>query len=288
MEEYDMNDAKTSFSVAWNDFYENVAAEVEGNMCSYSKFNENLTEKWRNFSNVVGTTISDYAKDDQEGAQELYNLWKNYQIKMNARIQRAQETEAARYKEILEIWRANGKKLAFPVRTDSQEEGIDEPLYSAWMEITTAMTKQINNVIAESNNEYKELTKTWFEFLDKMKEGVSALNPANPMSGEVTANVRDMCTAMSYEVSNYITMSSKSAVNFQKNWMNMLTSTRNMFSKLFPELNYEELYSGFFDRSAWGASGAFVPTTKVKKLETEVKELSAKLKELEERLEKAP
>ncbi|MBI5000682.1 MAG: hypothetical protein HZB92_04040 [Euryarchaeota archaeon] len=281
-----MNDEKTNFSAAWGDFYEKVVAEVEGNMSSYSKLNENLTEKWRNFSNVVGTMISDYTKENREGAQELYNLWKNYQIKMNARIQRAQETESARYKEVLEMWRANGKKLASIMGNNIPADGIDEPLYMAWMEITTTMTKQINNVIAESNNNYKELTKIWFEFLDKMKEGVSALNPANPMSGEVTVNMQDMCMAMSHEVSNYITMSSKSAVNFQKNWMNMLTSTRNMFSKLFPEMNYEELYSGFFDRSAWGAFGPFMSTNKVKKLESEVNELSAKLRELEKKLEK--
>ncbi|MEW5937454.1 MAG: hypothetical protein AB1665_06525 [Candidatus Thermoplasmatota archaeon] len=277
-----MVNEEPDLSDTWGRFHENVLSEIDRNMTHHRKFYEDVSEKWRSFSNVLGGTISDYMKENVDGTENLYNLWKNYQIKMNARIQRAHDTGTARYMELLKVWEESSLKMRTMIGEGVREGRVSEEVYLAWTDLTTATTKYINEAAAECNKEYKELMVTWFEFLDKMKEGVSSINQSRGQ--EVMTNVREMCTAMGHEISNYITMCTKVTVNLQKGWMNMLVSTRTIFSKLFPEFNYEELYSGFFDRSAWGPYGAFVAPTKVRKLEEEVKELRTKLKDLEERM----
>ncbi|MEW5937455.1 MAG: hypothetical protein AB1665_06530 [Candidatus Thermoplasmatota archaeon] len=263
---------------------DNFLSEMEENMTRHARLYEDISEKWRTFSNVLGTTISEYMKEDREGAEELHNLWKNYQIKMSARIQKAHEAWAERYKEMAKIWGEHRVRLASVIDNNVPEVGLNEELYMTWTDLSTSMTKHVNEAVVGCSNEYKELTKTWFEFLDKVKMGISSLEQSRGQ--EVVRNVREMCTAMSYELSNYIKACTRSTANFQKDWMNMLVSTRTIFSKLFPEVNYEELYSGFLDRGPWGPYSTLVAPTKVKKLEEEVKELRTKLRDLEEKMGK--
>lgn len=277
-----MEEQKTNLSDVWNVFHKSVASQIESNVGYHKKFYENVSEKWLNFSNVLGTTISEAMNENRDGMQDIYNLWKNYQNKMHAKIERVYETETQRSRGMLDIWNENGRKI-FHMMTESsgKDEGNDD-FYSMWVDVTASMTKEINHAVADTNGECKELTKTWFEFLDKIKAEISALDQSNPKGEEIRKTAQSMSMAMSHELSDYISACTKSAVNFQINWMNMLTSTRHAFSKLLPEINYEELYSDFLERNTIGPFGTvIVSRTKMRRLENEVLELTTRILELE-------
>jgi hypothetical protein len=169
-----------------------------------------------------------------------------------------------------------------------QDSKATMDLYSKWHNFMTNMSNQITMASREGNGEYQDLTKMWFEFLDSLKESISAIPQTNPHKKDVVETWEKITTVMGMELSNLVSESNTHMKKIQTTWVDASNQIRGEFSRLFRDINYEELYTGFFARTAIpGFNGSsFYQPQNVKAMEDEISELKGRVKELESELKK--
>lgn len=278
----------------WENFQKIMQDQISTAMKEQQSFQENFTTKWMEQTNAITKMMSGAQGGSSKDLQEVYNVWKNYQNKINARIMKVSSIENNGYLDLMQRWRDYTSEMMDILSRLGKMGGLDADskatmdLYSKWHSFMTNMSNQITMASREGNSEYQDLTKVWFEFLDSLKESISAIPSTNPHKKDVVETWEKITTVMGTEISNLVSESNNHFKKIQNTWADASNQIRGEFSKLFRDINYEELYTGFFARTAVPGfnGGAFYAPPNVKAMESEIAELKAKVKALESELKK--
>lgn len=279
----------------WQNFQQIMQEQIATAMKEQQNFQDNFTTKWMEETNTITKMMTGTSGGANKEFQDVYNVWKNYQNKINARIMKVSSIENNGYLDLMQRWRdytsemmdllSRLGKVGGAVDADSK---ATMDLYSKWHNFMTNMSNQITMASREGNTEYQDLTKVWFEFLDSLKESITAIPSTNPHKKDVVETWERITTVMGTEISNLVSESNNHFKKIQNTWSDASNQIRGEFSRLFRDINYEELYTGFFARTAVPgfSGGAFYAPPNVKAMENEIAELQAKVKVLETELKK--
>jgi hypothetical protein len=277
----------------WQSFQQTMQDQISSAMKEQQSFHDNFTVKWMEQTNAITKMMTNMGEGQKE-YQDVYNIWKNYQNKINARIMKVSSIENNGYLDLMQRWKDYTSEMMDIIARLGKMGNIDADskatmdLYSKWHSFTTNMSNQITMASREGNGEYQDLTKTWFEFLDSLKESITAIPTTNPHKKDVVETWEKITTVMGTEISNLVSESNGHFKKIQNTWVDASNQIRGEFSRLFRDINYEELYTGFFARTAVPgfSSGAMYNPPQVGAMKDEIAELRAKVKALETELKK--
>lgn len=279
---------------SWKGFQETVQERINHVMKDQQRFVGDFSSRWMDRSNSIGKEISKMSRSGAAEYQDMYNIWKNYQNKINARIIKVTNIQNNGYSELIEKWETSRVEMIkiltrlgqMDPEGDDEEGGSQVDLYSSWLNVTNNVSSQISQAMTQGNAEYQRLTQVWFEFLDNMREVVQSIPKSNPHHEDIMKTWEKISLEMGSELSNLISESNKHLKKIQTSWQEATNQIHKDLSKVFKEINYEELYSGFFDRTSAPILGlAAPPTSANKRMEDEIKRLNARVAELESQLE---
>ena len=272
----------------WKKFQTDMQDKLTHAMEEQRSLYTNFNSRWGNASKNVNEQLSEISKKNSTDYKELYTVWKNYQNKINARVLKANNMGNNGYSELMDKWNDQATKmmgLISRLRDAKGEdaEGMRMDLYTQWLDLANSMNTNIANAVQVGNVEFQNLTRTWFEFMDHMRATVSKVPDTSPAYKETMKTMENISTNMGMELSNLVSGNLSHLKKMQQSWQQASEKLRADMSKVFTEVNYEELYTGFIDRTSapWTA---MVSTPKVKSLEDEVEVLKQRVKELEGRL----
>lgn len=276
----------------WKGFQDNIQDQINHVMRDQQAFVSSFSSRWMDRSGKIGRQIYEMSKGGAKEYQELYNIWKNYQNRINARIIKVTNIQNNGYSELIEKWetsRIEMMKILTTLRDLEENHGKEGEtqvdLYSSWLNVTNSVTSQISMAMTQGNAEYQRLTKVWFEFLDNMKQVITGIPVSNPNYESIMKTWERISLEMGSELSNLISESNKHLKTVQSTWQEATNQIQKDLSKVFKEINYEELYTGFFDRTAIPTFGIGVPALGVNnRMEDEIKRLKARVAELEDQL----
>jgi hypothetical protein len=277
----------------WESFQKTMQDQISSAMKEQQSFHDNFTVKWMEQTNQITKMMTSMGQGQKE-YQDVYNIWKNYQNKINARIMKVSSIENNGYLDLMQRWKDYTSEMMDIISKLGKMGNIDADskatmdLYSKWHSFMTNMSNQITMASREGNGEYQDLTKVWFEFLDSLKESITAIPTTNPHKKDVVETWEKITTIMGTEISNLVSESNGHFKKIQTTWVDASNQIRGEFSKLFRDINYEELYQGFFARTAVPGfnGGSFYNPPHVDAMKDEIAELRAKVKDLESELKK--
>jgi len=278
----------------WQNFQQIMQEQIATAMKEQQSFQEGFTTKWMEQTNAITKMMTGESGGPNKEFQDVYNVWKNYQNKINARIMKVSSIENNGYLDLMQRWRDYTSEMMEILSHLGKVGAVDADskatmdLYSKWHSFMTNMSNQITLASREGNTEYQDLTKVWFEFLDSLKESISGIPSTNPHKKDVVETWERITTVMGMEISNLVSESNNHFKKIQTTWSDASNQIRGEFSRLFRDINYEELYTGFFARTAVPGfnQGAFYTPPNVKAMEDEISELKSKVKALESALKK--
>jgi hypothetical protein len=276
----------------WKGFQETVQDQLTNMLRDQQRFFGAFSTRWLERSSNIGKHFSEMSSSGTKEYKELYNIWKNYQNKINARIIKVTNIQNNGYSELFESWETSRNEfMTILSKLRDMEDRENEAksktdLYSSWLNVMNNVSNQISAAMTQGNTEYQRLTKTWFEFLDNMKGVISTIPKSDSNYGDIMKTWEKISLEMGSEISNLISEGNNKLKKIQESWQNATNQINKDLSKVFKEINYEELYSGFFDRSALPvfAHGAASAKT-AKKMEDELKRLRSKIEELEAQID---
>jgi gas vesicle protein len=278
----------------WQNFQQTMQDQISTAMKEQQSFHDSFTTRWMEQTNAITKMMTGVSGGSGKEYQDVYNIWKNYQNKINARIMKVSSIENNGYLDLMQRWRDYTSEMMDIISKLGKVGSLDADskatidLYSKWHNFMTNMSNQITMASREGNTEYQDLTKMWFEFLDSLKESITAIPSSNPHKKDVVETWEKITTVMGTEISNLVSESNNHFKRIQKTWADASNQIRGEFSKLFRDINYEELYTGFFARTAVPGfnGGSFISPPNVKAMEGEITELKSRVKELESELKK--
>jgi ethanolamine utilization protein EutQ (cupin superfamily) len=275
----------------WKDYQETIQEQMNRVMKEQQSFVGDFSSRWLERSSKIGKQISTMSGGGAKEYQEIYTIWKNYQNKLNARIMNVTSIQNNGYSDLFEKWeRSRTEMMSILMRMrDINEKEVDDSapgdLYSNWLNVTNSVTNQITSAMAEGNVEYQKLTKLWFEFLDNMRVVISDIPKNNPHHEEIMGTWEKISMEMGSEISNLISESNKHLKTIQDSWREATNQIHKDLSKVFKDINYEELYSGFFDRTALPVFTKRPAKAVNSDVEAEMQKMKARIEELESQIE---
>lgn len=276
---------------SWKGFQETVQDQMDEVMENQQQYIGTFSTRWLERSSNIGKRISEMSKGGVKEYLEIYNIWKNYQNKINARIIKVTNIQNNGYSELIERWEFSRVEMMNilsklkDIGEKDEEERANVDLYNSWLNVMNGVPNQIALAITQGNAEYQQLTKVWFEFLDNMKVVISNIPESNPHHEEIMKTWDKISMEMGSEISNLISESNNQFKKIQSSWRDATNHIHKDFSKVFKEINYEELYTGFFDRTAFPVFGRGFAAARVnRRMEEELERLKTRIGEMETQL----
>ena len=109
--EYDMKDEKESATSGdyyaqlmknWQNFQQIMQEQIATAMKEQQNFQDNFTTKWMEETNTITKMMTGTSGGANKEFQDVYNVWKNYQNKINARIMKVSSIENNGYLDLMQ------------------------------------------------------------------------------------------------------------------------------------------------------------------------------------------
>jgi len=240
------------FFQTWSSFRQDLESQIDENMKKQQRTYDDFFGQWNKLSGEMSKRLS---KDNSNGPQrEFYDVWRNYTNKIGPRVVKAMTEGMQNYGGITSSIDRYSKMIGDEAQKLSEKAEWDprrlEQLYDAWLEFGTTVRKQMDSAMNKGRGEADQISKTWFEFSNRMQQLMSNLGERSGDWSELS----NLWTQFSKEVGDSLIQvvngTSQDQDKLQKTWTQYYSKIEKEMARLADEIGvgYEELYERFFDQ----------------------------------------
>ncbi len=291
----------------------NPAAEAMG---SYIRSNKILQDTWSDFSEHMGTRISERYRNQQKTYQDFYGKWMEFNQKMGSRIFKTEPGN--RYREAYDVWKNYANRMNHRLnkmmttgkethekldkqwqnRSDviSQEmvkfsTGDIRPhefkgIHEAWNGFTGEMQEYIKSSTDMSTEELDEITQVWLDFSKKMYDFVKDLGEDGKESKEFTNLWMDTSKEIGHSLQRMLKENNVDYEKLQKTWYDHCSKMETEMVKTSKSmgLDFEDLWEAYFANQkkwyGWWSSSVYQENNGLKRT---IEELQKRIDALEKK-----
>jgi len=278
------------FFQTWSSFRQDMENQIDENVKKQQRMYDDFFGQWNKLSGEISKRLS---KENSNGVQrEFYDVWRNYTNKIGPRIVRAMTDGMHSYGGITSSIDTYSKRIGVEVQTLAAKPGDPrklEELYDAWLEFGTNVRKQMESAMNQGRGETDQLSKTWFEFSNRMQQLTSGLGEKGGEWSELSNVWMKFSKEVGDSLVQVVNGTSQDNDKLQKTWTEYYAKVEKEMARLADEIGvgYEELYSRFFaqqgkslDRmSQWWQVINDTATSQLTALEKRLLELEKRIRE---------
>ncbi len=237
----------------WSSFRQDLENQIDKNLRRQQSMYEDFFGRWNRLSGEVGSWID--RESVNEAQKEFYNIWRNYSNKIGPRLARAMSDGLQGYGSISTSLEQYSRKVGKEVQDLADWKGEPkkvEQLYNAWLEFGKTVKKQMEAAMNQEWSEAEQLSKTWFEFTNRMTQLMSNLNQKDRDYSDLWNLWQKFSGNIGDSLTKVMNGTSQDIDNLQKTWNSYYAKVEKEMMKLANDigLSYEELYSRFLEQQS--------------------------------------
>jgi hypothetical protein len=240
------------FFQTWSSFRQDLESQIDENVKKQQRMYDDFFGQWNKLSGEVSKRLN---KDSANGPQrEFYDVWRNYTNKIGPRVVKAMTEGMQNYGGITSSIDRYSKVIGSEAQKLTEKAEWDprrlEQLYDAWLEFGTTVRKQMDSAMSKGRGETDQISKTWFEFSNRMQQLMSNLGERSGDWSELSNLWMQFSREVGDSLIQVVNGTSQDQDKLQKTWTQYYSKIEKEMARLADEIGmgYEELYERFFEQ----------------------------------------
>lgn len=274
----------------WTSLRQDLEGQIDENLKKQQRMYDDFFGRWNRLSGEVGSRLS--KEGVNEAQKELYNVWRNYSNKIGPRLNKAMAEGMQGYGSIS----ASLQKYSNKVGSEAQNlmQGKSDPrrleeLYDAWLEFGRIIKRQMDSTMTQEWSEMEQLSKTWFEFNNRVGQLMPRASEAGGDYADFAKNWQRLSQEMSDSLNNVVNGTSGDMDKLQKTWAGYYARVEKEMMHLADDIGmgYEDLYTRLLDQqsksleqmSQWWQTASEAARKELNALQSRMLDLEKRVKE---------
>jgi gas vesicle protein len=278
---------------SWFDYSKTIGGQMTNVLEEHKTEYERLYDAWSTFYQDMGNrmnTSADTQEKQNSNLKEFMNVWKNYNTKMGARMNKVINESTSGIDMLNKNINDYTKNLLDGMpQTGGADKDQIQAYYSTWMDYSNEINTEIQHLFTWHRDENEKLNGMWDDFNGKIGEILA--NTVTENEG-YTTEINKYWTKLSGDFGKVITDFTEEYKNnseaMYNTWINKNKEFGDQYTNVMKNLgsDWETLYKTYFERTAnFQKNMTPFPYMGIWTQKSEIDTLKMKVEELEKKLE---